>query len=246
MDEAAFAEQVREVVGLYEQAPALAERGVRVVSCDEKTSIQALERLGRTDGPRKDRPERIDCWYRRHGTLTLIANLDVATGELVAANLGDTRTNDDFAAHIEATVATDPEKEWVFVVDNLNTHCSEHLVRWVAAHCGISAELGAARRGGILKSMRSRTKFLKDPSHRVRFVFTPKHCSWLNQIENWFGRLVRAALRRASFPSKEALRQRILDYISFYNRYEAEPIKWNSSASRILAKFRIGTSEGHH
>ena len=88
------------------------------------------------------RPERIEAEYTRHGTLTLIGNFDVTTGELITPTIGPTRTELDFVEHIAHTVATDPEAGWIFVVDNLNIHGSEMLVRLVAKACGIAEPLG--------------------------------------------------------------------------------------------------------
>ena len=166
-DEATFVAQLREVVALNEGAAALAAGGVRVVSCDEKTGMQAIERLGRQPMAR-GRPERVESWYRRHGTLCLTANLDLATGRVVAPTIQGTRTNLDFVGHVERTVATDPNAPWIFVVDNLDTHRSEDLVRWVAATCGKTDELGKKWKSGPLRNRASRAAFLSDPTHRIR------------------------------------------------------------------------------
>src|SRR5581483_5332588 len=96
-------------------------------------------------------------------------------------------TESDFVDHIERTVATDPAAGWIFVVDNLNIHSSESLVRFVAKACGIDEELGRKNVRGILKSVASRQAFLSAKGHRIGFVYLPKHSSWLNQIETIFG-----------------------------------------------------------
>jgi hypothetical protein len=113
-----------------------------------------------------------------------------------------------------------------FVVDQLNTHQSESLVCWVANQLQHTGELGRKGESGSLKSMSTRAEFLSRPEHRLRFVYTPKHCSWLNQVEMWFSILVRRLLERASFTSTEELRQRILDFIEYFNRTLAKPFKW--------------------
>lgn len=215
-----------EVCELYEQAGRLAEQGVHVVSTDEKTGIQALERLHPDLPMGPGAVQRREYEYVRHGTLCLTANLEVWCGLIVSPTLGPTRTEADFVAHVAQTVATDPQARWVFVVDNLNTHQSEGLVLWVAQACGIEGDLGVKGKKGVLKSQKSRAQFLSDKWHRIRLVYTPKHTSWLNQIELWFSILVRKLLRRASFSSVEDLKARIRAFIDYFNRTMARPIQW--------------------
>ncbi len=105
----------------------------------------------------------------------------------------------DFAQHIKAVIATAPKDGWIFIADQLNTHKSETLVRLVAAECDLNLELGEKGKSGILCSMQSRAAFLSDPSHRIRFLYTPKHTSWLNQIEMWFGILVAKTAKTRQF-----------------------------------------------
>jgi len=217
---------VGEVCDLYQEAGRLAEQGVHVVSTDEKTGIQALERLYPDLPMGPGEVQRREYEYKRHGTLCLTANLEVWCGLLVSPTLGPTRTEADFVAHVAQTVATDPQAGWVFVVDNLNTHQSEGLVLWVAQACGFQEDLGVKGKKGVLKSQKSRAAFLKDKGHRIRFVYTPKHTSWLNQIELWFSILVRKLLRRSSFTSVEDLKARILAFIDYFNRTMAKPIQW--------------------
>lgn len=143
--------------------------------------------------------ERREFEYERHGTQCLIANLEVATGQVIAPSIGSTRTSADFLAHIQQTVATDPTAEWIFITEQLNTHQSESLVQWVALVCGLEADLGIKGEFGILKSMATRAEFLQGSTHRIRFVYTPKHTSWLNQVELWFSILVRRLQRARQF-----------------------------------------------
>ena len=169
---------------------------------------------------------RLEYEYERHGTLSLIANWQVALGEVIVPSLGPTRKEFDFANHIANTVETAPEDGWIFLLDQLNTHKSASLVRLVAACCDIDEDLGVKGKSGILKSMESRTAFLSDPSHRIRFVYLPKHTSWLNQIECWFSILMHRLIRRGSFTSTDDLHQRILAFVSYFNRTMAKPFQW--------------------
>ena len=234
-DPEAFEREVREVCAVYRQAIALYARGIYVVSTDEMTGIQALERKYPSLPMKPKLVERREFEYIRHGTLSLIANFFVATGQVLAPSIGPTRTEDDFAQHIENTVALDPEAEWIFVMDQLNTHKSEALVRFVTRACGIETDLGEKGKSGILKTMASREKFLRDPSHRIRIVYTPKHSSWLNQIEIWFSILARKLLRRSSFRSTEELQERILAFIEYFNKTMAKPFKWTYAGKPLAA-----------
>lgn len=231
----AFETQVQLICELYSKASALHAAGVYLVSVDEKTGIQALERKSLTLPMLPGLIERREFEYIRHGTLCLIANFEVATGQIIMPTIGPTRTETDFASHIAQTVASDPTAQWIFISDQLNTHKSETLVRWVAQECGIEKELGKKGKSGILKSMKTRCEFLQDPGHRIRFVYTPKHTSWLNQVEIWFSILVRRLLKRASFSSADDLQQRILNFIEYFNKTLAKPFKWTYTGKPLAA-----------
>jgi len=207
-----------------------------VISTDEKTGIQAIERLHPTLPTRPGLIERREFEYKRHGTTCLIANFDVVTGKVIVPTIGPTRTEDDFVAHIKKTIDLDPNATWIFVLDQLNTHKSEGLVRLVAERCGINDELGSKGKSSVLETMKTRKRFLEATDHRIRFVYTPRHASWLNQIEIWFSILSRRALKRASFHSLEALEKRLLDFIEYFNAVLAKPFRWTYAGKPLRAK----------
>ena len=227
-DQAVFQAEVEIVCQTYLDAPEqYHQKNTHTVCVDEMTSIQALERLQKEIPMQPGQPARIEFEYKRHGTVCLIGNWHVVRGQMISPTLGPTRTEVDFAWHIHDTVMTDPEAAWVFVVDRLNIHQSEALVRYVAALEGISRRaLGQKGKSGILKSMQTRREFLSDRLHRVRFVYLPKHSSWLNQIETIFGILNRKALRRGDFKSVAELVSRIEEFLEYFNRTMGKPMDW--------------------
>lgn len=212
---------------LYAQATALLAAGERGLSTEEMPGLQALERQ---QPPRLMAPgqaERRECAYIRRGTVTLIANVAVAQGTVVTPSMGPTRTAEAFVNHLARTVTSDPEAlRWHVVVDNLNTHQSESLVRLVAKHDGIAEDLGKQDKRGMLKSMATRAAFLADPTPTIVFHSPPQHASWRNQLEMWFRILVRKLLKRASVTSVEALQARVLAFLQYFNATMAKPFKW--------------------
>jgi len=200
------------------------------------TGVQALERKHPGLPMVSGKVQRIEFEYIRHGTVTFILSRDVADGQVVAPSYGPTRTEADFLAHVQGVVASDPTAlRWHFVVDCLNTHCSESLVCWVADQSDLSIDLGVKGKSGILQNRHTRAAFLSDPAHPIVFHYTPKHSSWLNQIEIWLSILVRKLLKRGSFTSTADLRAKVLAFIDYYNRTMAKPFKWTYQGKPLEA-----------
>jgi transposase len=234
-DPARFEAQVKTVCDTYLMAPQQERMNqTHTVCVDEMTGLQALERNAPSKPMIAKKCELIESEYTRHGTLCLIGNFVVTTGELLRPTIGLTRTEDDFVSHIEQTVATDPEGSWVFVVDNLNIHCSESLVKLVAKAFAVGTALGKKGVRGVLKSVASRQAFLSESSHRIRFVYLPKHSSWLNQIEVIFGVIMRKVIRRGSFTSVDDLRTKLLNFIAYFNRVFAKPFRWTYTGRPLM------------
>ena len=228
-DRQAFEEQVKLVCDTYLQSQQRWEAcGTHTVCVDEMTSLQANEHRAEAKLPKPSQFGKLECQYTRHGTLSLTGSWNVVSGQMIRTTIDETRTAEDFADHVRQTVALDREAEWIFVADNLNTHTGEPIVRAVAEMIGFDeSELGnKKKRKGILGSIASRREFLSDASHRIRFVFIPKHSSWLNQIEIIFGVIGKRVMRHGSFTSRDDLAAKLRTFIEYYNRTYAKPINW--------------------
>lgn len=229
-----FVAQTGQLCTLFAEAAALREQSIHVVSCDEKTGIQALQTAGVIQPVVAGKIERREFNYIRHGTKVILANLEVATGKLIASHVLDTRKEADFLAHVAATVATASADKWIFIVDQLNTHYWASLVEWVADLMDDKQPLGKKGQSGILFNKKTRMAYLSNSAHRVGFVYIPKHCSWLNPVEVWFSGLTKRVLKRGNFFSKEDLKNKLLAYIHYYNENLAKKFSWSITAKNSI------------
>lgn len=223
-----FDAKAKDICALYVQSPVLYQQGHLVICTDEKTSMQILQRKHPTQPSRPGFPEKREFEYIRHGTRVLFASFVVPTGELLW-DLDQTRTSDDFAnhlLHVGARFVAWPRITWV--VDNLNTHWSLQACEFLALMNGLPFRPRALRTGA------QRRTFLSDPEHAYRFVFTPTHGSWLNQVELWFSVLSRRFLKRGDFASPVEFERRLREYLQEYNREQAHPYRWTYTGEPLV------------
>lgn len=226
-------ERIADICEVYHRIPQ-AENEI-AFSADEMTGIQALGRVAKDLPMSPGKPVAREFEYERHGTQTLIAAMDIATGK-IHADCGNTRTEQDLARFIKRLIQENPGYEvYHIVLDQLNTHKSETLVCTTAELCGIDKDLGIKGKRGILKSMATREQFLTDPDKPIVFHYTPKHASWMNQIEIWFGILMKKVIKRGNFTSKENLKMKLLAFIDYFNSTMAKPFKWTYQGKPLEA-----------
>lgn len=223
-----FKRKAREVCGLYVKGPQLYQQGRLLICTDEKTGMQILERKHPTKLAEPGKPERREQEYIRHGTRVLTASFVVPTGEVVW-DVGQTRTSEDFAAHLNKVAEHFPAMEgFDWVLDNLNTHWSLEVCNAVASLSGVAFEPKKLKTGAEHRA------FLTDPSHKHVFHFTPKHGSWVNQVELWFSILARRFLQRGDFCSPEVFEALLQRFLDDYNAHHAHPFRWTYTGEPLV------------
>jgi transposase len=226
-------ERINNICSVYSNAALTSDE--LIISYDEMTGVQALERIADDLPMSSGKPRAMEFEYKRHGTQTLIAGMNVTTGNIIG-ECGATRTEEDLKNFIERVMTENTGyKKYHFVGDQLNTHKSESLVCLVAELYGKADDLGVKGKEGILASMQSREEFLSAPDKKIVFHYTAKHASWMNQIEVWFGMLARKVIKRGHFKSTEELKTKILAFIDYFNNTMAKPFKWTYRGKVMVA-----------
>jgi len=229
-----FKIKIKTINEIYQLASILRDENpnnIHIYSTDEMTGIQALERKAPDKPTIPNGSKKIEFEYIRHGTTSYIGFMNCINGELLEPYLNGERKESDFVTALD--MAIKEEGEYIIVSDNLNTHYSESLVRYVAKKIKYNGDLGKKGVSGILQNKKSRIDFLTDKSHSIRFVYTPKHCSWMNQIEVLFGVMNKRLLKVESFKSVKDLTESIRRYIKFHNKYWAKPFNWTYNTTPL-------------
>jgi transposase len=235
-----FDAKAKAICHLYVTALEAYHQGRIVICCDEKTGMQILERKAPTKPAQQGRRERREHEYTRHGTRVLINSLAVATGQ-IAWSIGTTRTATDFVAHLKQAYHGLPRMQrYDWVMDNLNTHWSLDVCRVVARWCKVPFEPHTLKKGP------QRRAFLSDPSHRHVFHFTPKHGSWLNQAELFFGVVHRRFLARGSFTSAKDFVRRLERFLKDYNARHAHPYRWTYTGEPLVRDTPFSRTRRQH
>ncbi len=179
-----FEKKAAAIIGLYLNPP----QNAAVFCVDEKSAIQALDRLDRCLPLSPGRAEKHGFEYYRHGTLSLYAALNPKTGEVIGQTT-PRHTSQEFVAFLTDVVATQPpDREVHIILDNFSTHKTDLVKAFLQAH------------------------------PNVQFHFTPTYSSWLNQVESWFSKLQRDVIDRGVFTSVADLKRKILRYIRLYKK----------------------------
>jgi len=197
--------KIRDVAGLYLAPP---DNAV-VVSIDEKSQVQALDRTAPMLPLRPGLAARRTHDYKRHGTTTLFAALEIATGKITADACYPRHRHQEFLRFLKKAAAAHPGAELHVVLDNYATHKHPEVRKWLA----------------------------KPENNRVTLHFTPTGCSWLNMVEIFFGIITRQAIRRGTFRSVKELTTAIGTFIDAYND-RCQPFSWTKDADELLAKIR--------
>jgi transposase len=226
-------ERIADICALYGNA--LNNDPEIVISVDEMTGVQALERIAPDLPMRAGKPQSIEFEYARHGTQILLGGFTIAIG-VIQGLVQDTRTEVDFVALIKYLIAQNPgATTYHFIADQLNTHKSASLVRFVSCFCDETQDLGVKGKSGILQSMQTRENYLSAGHRRIVFHYTPKHASWMNQIEIGFGILMKKVIKRGNFLSTDDLKNKILTFMEYFNETMAKPFKWTYQGKALTA-----------
>lgn len=197
-----FAEKLVDVVGLYLDPP----DNACVLSVDEKTQVQALDRTQPLLPMRPGQIERRTHDYKRHGTASLYAAFDVVSGQVLGRITRRHRAREFLAFLRQIDQSVEADLDIHLILDNSATHKTQDIQQWLSHR------------------------------PRFHLHFTPTSASWLNAVETWFSQLTRRAIRRNAFTSVNALRNEIRRYIRVHNQELAKPFRWTKSAASILRK----------